>query len=72
MTKKKEKKIYMKDSMKLIQTMKDGNGDAQQLLLWGRKKMPTEKYKEFREHPVGNLGLILILEEMILKEEGLL
>ena len=72
MTKKKEKKIYMKDSMKLIQTMKSENWDAQQVLVWGKKQMPTEKYKEFREHPVGNLGLILILEEMILKEEGLL
>ena len=68
----KTKKETMKRSMKLIQTMKDGNRDAQQLLLWGRKKMPTEKYKEFRKHPVGQLGLILILEEMILEEEGLL
>ena len=67
-----EKEIYMRDSMKLIQTMKSEDWDAQQLLLWGKKEYPTEKYKEFRRHPVGNLGLILILEEMILKEEGLL
>ena len=62
----------MKDSEKLIQTMEGKKWDAQQLLLWGEKIMPTEKYKEFREHPVGKLSLELVLEEMILKEEGLL
>jgi hypothetical protein len=46
--------------------------DAQQLEVWGKKIIPTEKYKEFREHPVGKLSLELTLEEMRLKEEGLL
>lgn len=59
----------MKRSMKLIQTMKSEDWDAQQLLLWGRKEMQTEKYKEFRQTPVGQLGLMLLLEEMILEEE---
>ena len=62
----------MKGSMKLIQTMKGEKWDAQQVLLWGKKEYPTEFYKEFRETPVGRLSLILVLEEMILKEEGLL
>jgi hypothetical protein len=46
--------------------------DAQQLEVWGKKIVPTEVYKEYREHPVGKLMLELTLEEMRLKEEGLL